>query len=845
MILFLKRNIRQMIFFSLMAGALLFLYIKAQPINSDTHNLISSHIRELQSLDIKLGESVLQDHYQLLHNYDEVVSIMQRLQEVNAMLNLHLPNTPEIRQELVEVKSHIEQKATALDEFKSNNAVSKTAYLYLPTNVNQIKKYLTNSNVAQQEKFNRLLEDALLITINQGDSANKKLQQDIVEIDQTIPTLPIQIRDLATLSSLNAKNIFENERGMGNLITRLSSNGNVHIGTTLEQLYQDYYQNQQNSASHNRLLLLLLAMMMLGYALYNYYQAIKNAEQLRLDAEQLRIAATAFETNESLLITDAKGIILRVNYAFTEVTGYTPDEAIGQTPGLLKSGKHGDDFYRNMWKAIKQTGKWEGEIWDRRKNGEIYPAWLTISSVKGEDGRVSHYVGSHIDITERKAADEKIWRLAFHDPLTDLPNRQLLQDRLSQSLATYSRSNRKGALLFIDLDNFKSLNDTMGHAMGDLLLQQVAQRLVSCVREGDTVARLGGDEFVVVLQDLSEKEIEAVEQAEAIGKKILSSLNQPYQLEKGDFSHSGSIGVILFSGDHQEPEELLKQADIAMYQSKTAGRNTLRFFDPRMQEVINSRVALEGELRKAIDCQQFHLHYQVQVEDSGSPIGAEALVRWMHPERGLVSPAQFIPLAEETGLIIPIGNWVLNSACAQISAWQQDNRTLGLTLAVNVSAKQFRQSDFVSQVETAIQHHGIIPRLLKLELTESLLLEDISGTVATMHALKEIGVQFSLDDFGTGYSSLQYLKKLPLNQIKIDQSFVRDIVIDQNDAAIVQTIIAMAETLGFDVIAEGVETEAQRNFLYLRGCRAYQGYLFGKPIAIEQFEELIRQIGRN
>ena len=828
-----------------MAGALLFLYIKAQPINSDTHNLISSHIRELQSLDIKLGESVLQDHYQLLHNYDEVVSIMQRLQEVNAMLNLHLPNTPEIRQELVEVKSHIEQKATALDEFKSNNAVSKTAYLYLPTNVNQIKKYLTNSNVAQQEKFNRLLEDALLITINQGDSANKKLQQDIVEIDQTIPTLPIQIRDLATLSSLNAKNIFENERGMGNLITRLSSNGNVHIGTTLEQLYQDYYQNQQNSASHNRLLLLLLAMMMLGYALYNYYQAIKNAEQLRLDAEQLRIAATAFETNESLLITDAKGIILRVNYAFTEVTGYTPDEAIGQTPGLLKSGKHGDDFYRNMWKAIKQTGKWEGEIWDRRKNGEIYPAWLTISSVKGEDGRVSHYVGSHIDITERKAADEKIWRLAFHDPLTDLPNRQLLQDRLSQSLATYSRSNRKGALLFIDLDNFKSLNDTMGHAMGDLLLQQVAQRLVSCVREGDTVARLGGDEFVVVLQDLSEKEIEAVEQAEAIGKKILSSLNQPYQLEKGDFSHSGSIGVILFSGDHQEPEELLKQADIAMYQSKTAGRNTLRFFDPRMQEVINSRVALEGELRKAIDCQQFHLHYQVQVEDSGSPIGAEALVRWMHPERGLVSPAQFIPLAEETGLIIPIGNWVLNSACAQISAWQQDNRTLGLTLAVNVSAKQFRQSDFVSQVETAIQHHGIIPRLLKLELTESLLLEDISGTVATMHALKEIGVQFSLDDFGTGYSSLQYLKKLPLNQIKIDQSFVRDIVIDQNDAAIVQTIIAMAETLGFDVIAEGVETEAQLNFLYLRGCRAYQGYLFGKPIAIEQFEELIRQIGRN
>jgi diguanylate cyclase (GGDEF)-like protein/PAS domain S-box-containing protein len=838
MIHFLKGNMRQMLYFSLMAGLLLFLYIKAQPVNSVTHNLLSSEIRELQSLDIKLGESVLQDHYQLLHNYDEVVSIMQRMQELDTMLHLYLnkgwlPDSLEIRKELGEVQKKIEIKAAALDEFKSNNAVSKTAYIYLPTNVTLVKKHLASSNIAEMEKFNRLLQDTLLVTINQGDSANKALQQDIAEIVKTIPTLPVQARALAILSSFNAENIFENESSMGSLIMLLSSNGNVHIGTNLEQLYQEYYQNQQYSASQYRLFLLLVAMMMLGYALYNYYAVIKNAEQLR-------IAATAFETRESLLITDVNGVILRVNHAFTEVTGYTPDEAIGQTPRLLKSGLHDADFYENMWEAVKRTGKWEGETWDRKKNGEVYPAWLTISSVKGEDGIVSHYVGSHVDITERKASEEKIRRLAFHDPLTDLPNRQLLLDRLHQALATYSRSNRKGALLFIDLDNFKSLNDTLGHAMGDLLLQQVAQRLVSCVREGDTVSRLGGDEFVVVLQDLSEKEVEAVEQAETIGAKILASLNQPYQLDKGKFRHSGSIGVILFSGAHQEPEELLKQADIAMYQSKTAGRNTLRFFDPRMQEVINNRVALESELRKAIDNQQFHLHYQVQVDNSRRPIGAEVLIRWMHPEQGMVSPAQFIPLAEETGLIIPIGNWVLHSACAQISAWQQDNLTLDLTLAVNVSAKQFRQADFVSQVEASIQHHGIIPRLLKLELTESLLLEDVSSTVATMRALKEIGVQFSLDDFGTGYSSLQYLKQLPLNQIKIDQSFVRDIAIDQNDAAIVQTILAMAETLGFDVIAEGVETEAQRDFLDLRGCHAYQGYLFGKPMPIEQFESLLK-----
>jgi diguanylate cyclase (GGDEF)-like protein len=396
-------------------------------------------------------------------------------------------------------------------------------------------------------------------------------------------------------------------------------------------------------------------------------------------------------------------------------------------------------------------------------------------------------------------------------------------------------------LLLIDLDNFKNINDTLGHNSGDLLLKQVAQRLTSCMRDGDTVARLGGDEFVVMLEDLSEKDHEAAAQAENVGEKILASLNQPYQLDTHEYHSTPSIGAALFSDHRMSGEEIMKRADIAMYQAKNAGRNTLRFFNPKMQDIINIRATLESELRKAIESQQFHLHYQVQVDNLSRPIGAETLIRWIHPERGMVSPADFIPLAEETGLIVPIGQWVLETACAQISAWQHDNLMDGLTLAVNVSAKQFRQADFVYQVEAAIQHHGIIPRLLKLELTESLLLEDISGTIATMNALKEIGVQFSLDDFGTGYSSLQYLKQLPLNQIKIDQSFVRDIASDQNDAAIVQTIIAMAETLGFDVIAEGVETQAQREFLDQRGCHAFQGYLFGKPMPIEQFEVLIRQ----
>jgi diguanylate cyclase (GGDEF)-like protein/PAS domain S-box-containing protein len=559
------------------------------------------------------------------------------------------------------------------------------------------------------------------------------------------------------------------------------------------------------------------------------------SERKRLETD-LRIAATAFESQESLMITDAYSVILRINKAFTTCTGYTAKEVVGQTPRIFKSGRHDADFYGKMWESIHRTGGWQGEIWDRRKNGEVYPKWLTISAVRGDDGGVTHYVGSHIDITERKAAEEQIRQLAFHDPLTRLPNRQLLLDRLQRSLISNARSGRKGALLFIDLDNFKTLNDTLGHAMGDLLLQQAAERLTSCMREGDTVARLGGDEFVVMLENLSSQTIEAAEHAEAVGEKILAALSRPYRLGTHTFRSSGSIGATIFSGDHHETEELLKQADIAMYQAKKADRNTLRFFDHKMQDTINVRAALEGELHKALESGQFQLYYQIQVDSARHPVGAEALIRWNHPTRGLVSPADFIQLAEETGLILPIGKWVLETACAQLNAWAGREETRQLVLAVNISARQFHQDDFVDQVLAAVQRNAINPNLLKLELTESLLLEYTEDTVATMNALKAIGVRLSLDDFGTGYSSLQYLKLLPLNQIKIDQSFVRDIATDTNDAAIVQTIIAMAETLGLEVIAEGVETEAQHDFLDLRGCHAYQGYLFGKPVPIEQFD---------
>lgn len=563
------------------------------------------------------------------------------------------------------------------------------------------------------------------------------------------------------------------------------------------------------------------------------------SERKRME-ENLRQAATVFESSaEGVTITRPDGSIIAVNRAFTEISGYAESEVIGQNPRILQSGRHSPEFYQQLWSSIIRDGCWQGEVWNRRKNGDVYPEWLSIRAVRNTQGEVSNYVATFSDISRQKQNEERIQQLAFSDPLTRLPNRRLLLDRLQHAVATRLRSRRHGALFFIDLDHFKDLNDTRGHDMGDLLLQQVAERLANCVREGDTVARFGGDEFVVMLEDLSEKMGDAITEVKAAGDKILARLNEPYRLR--DFPHhsTASIGVTLFGSDDASVDQLLKQADLAMYQAKGSGRNALRFFDPEMQEEVLARVALETDLRDGIRLQQFILHFQPQMDHAGGVQGAEALVRWLHPRRGLVSPVEFIPLAEETELIVTLGAWVLERACEQLSVWAGMPAMAHLTLAVNVSARQFRQPDFVDLVLATLDRSGANPAKLKLEITESMLLDNIDEIIAKMAALKARGVCFSLDDFGTGYSSLSYIKRLPFDQLKIDQSFVRDVLADANDAAIARTVVALAQTMGLDVIAEGVEKHDQLAFLADIGCLAYQGFLFGRPMAIVDFDAMV------
>ena len=565
---------------------------------------------------------------------------------------------------------------------------------------------------------------------------------------------------------------------------------------------------------------------------------------LQENVESLRIMASVFESCEGIMVTDVDSRIIRVNRAFQDITGYSSDEIMGKSSKILRAKQQNMMFNARMWAQLLSDGSWTGEVWDKHKDGHFYPKQMFITAVKDDEGLTTAYVSTFSDTTERNKAEEEIHQLAFYDVLTSLPNRRLLMDHLQLALSTSARSNQFGALLFLDMDRFKILNDTLGHDLGDLLLVEVATRLQNCVREEDTVARLGGDEFIILLNNLGEVINDASKKAAMIAEKVRSCLSVPYILNDHQHFSSPSIGVSLYHDNTVPAAELLKQADLAMYQAKESGRNKVCFFDRSMQLAVERSATLETDLRHALVKNELHLYYQMQFNDELCPVGAEALLRWIHPVRGLVSPVEFIPFAEANSMILDIGDLVIKLACQQLELWSKNGNTKQLTLAVNVSAKQFIQDDFVESIISVLQCYSFAPSLLKLELTESVILDDVTMVIAKMDELKAFGICLSLDDFGTGYSSLSYLKKLPMDQIKIDRSFVKDMTSDENDEVLVKTIIDMAGNFDIKVIAEGVETEAQLSLLKRLGCMEFQGFYFSKPVSIEQFELLIDNISK-
>ncbi|MBU3539677.1 bifunctional diguanylate cyclase/phosphodiesterase [Polynucleobacter sp. UB-Tiil-W10] len=559
--------------------------------------------------------------------------------------------------------------------------------------------------------------------------------------------------------------------------------------------------------------------------------------------EELRIASVAFQSSDGMIVTDHLGTILRVNTAFEKISGYLAEELVGKNTSIFKSVEYHDEaFYRNLWEAVSTEGKWEGSVWNRNKEGRTVPVWLSISAVKGEDGTHTHYIGIYSNTSDPREAERKILELAYYDPLTNLPNRRLLLDRLNQARIAASRNHVYGAVLLIDIDRFKSINDTRGHDMGDQVLMAVAQSLRSNLREMDTAARLGGDEFIVLIPDLGSNAENAMHALNLIADKLHKSISEPVNLNGIIHTTTASVGITLFSDKTQGTNELLKEADLALYQAKAAGRNTVRFFNDAMHIQFTEKITMEASLKRAMDKGELSLMYQPQVDQLGKVIGAEALLRWSPVDLEVISPDIFIPIAEEAGLIISIGEWALKGACAQLRRWSQDEGTQNLVLSVNISAKQFRKENFIEMVKSAVSAAGINPKLLKLELTESLLLEDVDAVIGTMNVLRELGIKFSMDDFGTGYSSLSYLKRLPLDELKIDKSFVLDIAWDEGDRAIIRSILSLAQTLKLDVVAEGVETIEQRDYLLAEGCCFYQGYLYGKPLSEENFQSLVNSL---
>ncbi|WP_306607130.1 EAL domain-containing protein [Azonexus sp.] len=829
------------------------LFFKAGVVSPEAHYRYARTLRQFQQLDEQLNSTVVASYAGLVQNYDGMARYLGKLRETGESMRdmpdwLEESERIKIAQQIDSLMAVYEEKSIEVDRFQRANSVLRNSILYLPQAAEAV---LAQQSVAQKDEFEdfirRLIGSSLARNLDETDA--QRLHADLARLRKLIRPTDYELSMNQVL--IHAELIMERSPEVEGLVNKIVRIPITPLHEQVMRAYLEAYQAATDRAARYRVLLYAVSLLLVGYALYALFRidrdrrALRRAhadlaeryEAQRRAEDELRLYGTVFtHAAEGMTITDAQSRIVAVNPAFCAITGYSPDEVIGRTPALLNSGRQGEDFYRHMWAALQETGLWQGEIWNRRKDGGIFPEWLSIAAVRDRAGESKHYIGVFTDISERKESEAQIHHLAHHDALTGLPNRLLLEDRIEQGMLMSRRAGRQMAIIFIDLDRFKNINDTLGHEVGDNLLIQAAERGRAVLRDTDTLCRLGGDEFVAVLPQL-----ENCQDAAHICRKMLAALCQPYLLAGHELTVSGSAGIALYPDDGESVSELLRKADAAMYRAKEDGRNTFWYFSAEINTATLGELLLENDLFGALERDELLMYYQPKVDaQHGKIVAAEALMRWRHRERGLISPTQFIPMAEENGLINAFGEWAIRKVCAQQRAWL-DAGLLVVPVAVNISAHQFAQQDLPNMLAHVLAEYGLPPQLIELELTESLLMRNSTLAASVLQTLHKMHIQVAIDDFGTGYSSLSYLHQFPVQQLKIDRSFVSLIDEQGESVRLASAIIAMAHELGLTVIAEGVENEAQRRYLAEHGCDEFQGYLFGRPQVPDAFGKLLAQ----
>ncbi len=844
-----RRRVFAVVIFAFLIGLLTWFYIRADQVSPEQHYRYMLTLRHVQEADVEVNSAVVANYANLLQNYDALIRHLQEIRSERANL-LHLPpslphsHRRQLEQKINQLLAAQKAKEDDVDRFQRAHAVLRNSEAYFPKVAEDLLEQPSTTRLQDLQIFIRKI-----LAVSNG---NRGVDGDDLPARISQLRRPGWSGESALLFNqlmVHASLIIERRPQVDALVSGIVTAPTGAMADEIAHLYIQAYEQAQQVAATYRSLLYGIAMLLALYMIYAVFRMRQDAlalTQAHADLEEryeaqrqtegeLALYANVFSNAaEGMTITGRDGRIVAVNPTFCRITGYEPADVLGRKPGMLSSGRQSREFYQSMWDELLAKGHWQGEIWNRRKDGGIYPEWLSISAVYNDASEVTHYIGVFQDISERKQSEARIHHLAHHDALTGLPNRLLLEDRLNQGMLKSKRNKKSMAVVFIDLDRFKNINDTLGHEMGDKLLIEAAQRGLGVLRDTDTLSRQGGDEFVAVLPELEHRQ-----DVMHVTRKLLAAICQPYQLAGHQLTVSGSAGIALYPEDGETVSELLRKADAAMYRAKDEGRNTFRFFSSEINTASLGELLLENDLRGALERNELVLHYQPKIDAvSGEIVGAEALMRWQHREQGVIPPGRFIPLAEESGLIEKFGQWAIETVCAQQRRWL-DAGVLAVPIAVNISANQFARADFPNMIAHCLAEHGIPPQLLELEMTESMLMRNSSHTVQVLQTLRNMHIQLSIDDFGTGYSSLSYLKQFPVQILKIDRSFVCEIDEQGERVRLASAIIAMAHELDMAVVAEGVETEAQSQYLREHGCDQFQGYLFGRPQPVEELGRLL------